>query len=142
MPQSSKQKPPNSNSPPNNTAPKPLTSNSSSPSSKAAHKNRMNNFKRLIAPLTLLAAMSLALATPAQTRPEPPPTSVASSPPSVTPASKSDGFSRSTASAEADRKITDNCVSLTAACNAAADDLQATRELVTALEHENALLKS
>ena len=82
----------------------------------------MNNFKRLIAPLALLAAMSLTLAAHAQSRPEAPPSSAKSSPPSAIPAGKGDA--------------------LTSACNAAADDLLATRQLVDSLESENALLKS
>src|SRR5215203_3735705 len=82
----------------------------------------MNSFKFLIAPLTLLAAMSFPPAASAQSRPEAPPNSAKNSPTSAIPASKIDA--------------------LNAACNAAADDLLATRQLVDSLESENALLKT
>lgn len=95
----------------------------------------MNNFKYLIAPLTLLAALSTTPAAFAQA-PQPPPTSAKSSPASATRAGKSDGLSRSGA-----RDSEPAATNLINACAAAADELKATRQLVTAVESENAALK-
>ena len=108
------------------------------------------NSSKLSTLLSILLALTWAVLAASAQQPPPPPTSAANSPSSDTGASKSNSYAfrhepdatnAQPAPAPLRRSITPKGETLTAACNAAADELKATRTLVSGLESENAALK-
>jgi len=111
-------------------------SNRRSPNSRRLHKNKMknSNLSKLI--LATLVLMSSALAAYAQAE-QLPKKSAESSPTSDTGVNSV----RVTASAVPSNIRTPKGVTLTAACNAAADELRSSRILIDALDRENTSLR-